>query len=198
MGNRLSKIYTRTGDDGTTGLFDASRVPKDNLRVAAFGEIDELNSGLGLAAATIRADHTGREWDTLRERIATIQSELFTLGAELATPPSADPARQSRIPHITPAQSARLEKWIDDACAPVPPLTTFILPAGPVVTCCLHMCRTVSRRAERAVVTLARTESVNPEVLIYLNRLSDLLFAWARYSGHLAGAAETQWIPPTP
>lgn len=192
----MAKLYTRTGDDGTTSLFDGSRVAKDHIRVTAYGEVDELSATLGLAASALGALPTRPEWTMLRERIATIQSELFTLGADLATPPTANEAKQKRVPHIGPVEIARLESWIDDAVAPVTPLTTFVLPGGGVAASHFHVCRTVCRRAERAVITLSHEAPINPNIVIYLNRVSDLCFAWARFANHAEGVADVPWVNP--
>lgn len=192
----MAKLYTRTGDDGSTGLFDGSRVGKDDLRVTAYGEIDELNAQIGLAAAMIPTGHREHAWDALRQRLERIQNELFTLGAELATPASAAESKQRRTPRISEAEAKQLEGWIDEASSAVPPLTNFVLPGGSLMAAHLHICRTVCRRAERAVVTLGREAAINPQVLIYLNRLSDLLFAWARLANTLHGLFDTIWANP--
>lgn len=180
------KLYTRQGDDGRTSLFDGSRVPKDNARVAAYGDVDELNAVLGWVAALPEADF-------LRELIQTIQNEMFILGAELATPAAS--ASDARIPHLKSETIGRLEKWIDDAVGPVPPLRHFILPGGSELAARLHAARTCCRRAERRVITLAHHETLRPELIVYLNRLSDLLFAWARLANHRQGVADRLWDP---
>lgn len=187
------KLYTRQGDDGRTSLFDGARVPKCDPRVEAYGNVDELNAFLGLAAASI-PPNVPDPIRTLHDRLLAIQQELFSLGAELATPP--DSARIGRIAQITCEQAARLEAWIDEACAPVPALKNFVLPGGDPLAARLHVSRTVCRRAERSAVALAGKELVRPEVIVYLNRLSDLLFAWARLANHAAGVAEVQWQNP--
>lgn len=187
------KLYTRQGDDGRTSLFDGRRVPKCDPRVDAYGCVDELNAFLGLAAAGI-PPQAPEPIRTLHERILAIQHELFSLGAELATPP--DSARIERIAPVSTGQAERLESWIDQASAPVPPLKTFVLPGGDALAARLHVCRTVCRRAERAVVSLAAREPVRAEVLVYLNRLSDLFFAWARLSNHVAGIRDVAWENP--
>lgn len=187
------KIYTRTGDNGETSLFDGSRVRKDHLRVAAYGDVDELNSHLGLAAWM--AGERGAEWAVLKQRLSHIQAELFTLGSDLATPE--DSRKRERIPVATIEHAQRFEEWIDEAFAAVEPLKSFVLPAGDGLAAQLHICRTVSRRAERSIVSLAQTEPVSPQILTYVNRLSDLLFAWARWANTLAGVADVPWISPT-
>lgn len=186
------KLYTRTGDDGGTALFDGRRVRKDDPRVAAYGEVDELNAHIGAAVALLR-DRIG-DWAALCDRLTAIQHELFTLGAELATPH--DAPNRHRIPVTSAEQAARLERWIDEAVAPVAPLREFVLPGGDSAAAQLHVCRTVCRRAERAIVALAGAGQVSPQVLVYINRLSDLLFAWARLANHLSGVADVPWRNP--
>ncbi|HET6633136.1 MAG TPA: cob(I)yrinic acid a,c-diamide adenosyltransferase [Rhodanobacteraceae bacterium] len=178
MGNRLSKIYTRTGDDGTTGLGDGSRIAKDAPRVVAYGSVDELNSQLGVVLA---CDGLG---DDVVEVLTQIQHELFDLGGELCIPGMA---------MIEDADVARLEERLDALNADLPPLKEFILPGGgmPAATC--HVARTICRRAERAVVTLARDEDVRPQPQRYLNRLSDLLFVLARVLARRSGRGEVLW-----
>lgn len=181
------KIYTKVGDDGRTGLFGAARVPKDDARVAAYGDVDELNSMLGVVRCDTAAD---AELDELLERL---QSELFTLGAQLATP---DPEKAPKnVPTIASDDVARMEQEIDRFDAELEPLRSFVLPAGTRAAAQLHLARTVCRRAERSVVTLARHETVPPHALEYLNRLSDLLFTLARVANHRAGASEAKWQP---
>jgi cob(I)alamin adenosyltransferase len=178
MGNRLSKIYTRTGDDGTTGLGDGSRVPKDNLRVEAYGTVDELNSVIGmlLAVPDLPPD--------IGACLTAVQHELFDLGGELCIPGHRA---------ISAAQIARLEATLDGFNDPLPPLKEFILPGGGPAASVCHLARTVARRAERRVVALARAESVSPEVAQYLNRLSDLLFVLARVLARHERGAEVLW-----
>jgi cob(I)alamin adenosyltransferase len=178
MGNRLSKIYTRTGDDGTTGLGDGSRVPKDSARVEAYGTVDELNSAIGvlLAVAGLPA--------AVSACLTEVQHELFDLGGELCIP-------GQRV--IGAAQVARLETSLDGFNEALPPLKEFILPGGGPAAAACHFARTVARRAERRVLTLSRSESVGPEVLKYLNRLSDLLFVLARVLVQHERGAEVLW-----
>lgn len=178
------RIYTRTGDRGETGLFGAGRVSKADRRVEAYGSVDELNAQLGWAETLVR--HLG-----LTAEIQAVQAELLVIGADLATPPEASAAARAR--RIEAEQIARLEAWIDRLTAETAPLTTFILPGGSPAAAALHVCRTVCRRAERRVVALAAAESVNPQVIVYLNRLSDLLFALARWVNAREGAAEPAW-----
>ncbi|HEX4647403.1 MAG TPA: cob(I)yrinic acid a,c-diamide adenosyltransferase [Steroidobacteraceae bacterium] len=178
MGNRLSKIYTRTGDDGTTGLGDGSRVPKDSLRVEAYGTVDELNSVIGilLAVPSLPAAVTAC--------LTEVQHELFDLGGELCIPGH----RAIAAEHIT-----RLETSLDGFNDALPPLKEFILPGGGPAAAACHLARTVARRAERRVWTLAKAESVNAEAPKYLNRLSDLLFVLARVLARHERGAEVLW-----
>jgi len=180
MGNRLSKIYTRTGDDGSTGLGDGTRVSKDSARVAAYGTVDELNSCIGMIIAELDASSPPGIADTLTE----IQHELFDLGGELCIPGSA----MIGDPDIT-----RLEQRLDALNAPLPALKDFILPGGGRAAAACHLARTVARRAEREVVTLARHDAVRAESIRYLNRLSDLLFVIARVLARASGHGETIW-----
>lgn len=183
----LNRIYTRTGDKGETGLVDGSRVPKDAARVAAFGTVDELNAGLGLARL-----HAG---GAAAEGIARIQNDLFDLGADLATPGFDNDAAAKRPPlRVVAAQTGRLEAEIDAMNADLAPLRSFVLPGGSALAAYLHLARTVCRRAERAAVTLAAAESVNPEAVRYLNRLSDWLFVAARVANDL-GQGDILWVP---
>ncbi|MGN7724363.1 cob(I)yrinic acid a,c-diamide adenosyltransferase [Luteimonas sp. 22616] len=177
MGNRLSKIYTRTGDDGTTGLGDGSRVAKDSARVAAYGTVDEANSTIGLLLA---ADVP----DDIRELLTTIQHQLFDLGGELCIPGHAA---------IDDADVDRLEQQLDHYNDALPPLKEFILPGGGDAAARCHIARTVVRRAERETVALARDEAVRPQPIRYLNRLSDLLFVLARVLARQGGHGEVTW-----
>ena len=183
----MSKIYTRRGDDGSTGLFGGPRVSKDDLRVAAYGEVDELNSALGVAREELR--------DPVQKDIADIvdrlQSELFNLGGQLATPDAA--AAPKNVPVIAKADVVRLEEEIDRFTAELPPMRFFILPGGSRPGAALHLCRTVCRRAERKAVELSRTEPMPDQTLSYLNRLSDLLFIMARAANLRAGGREVPW-----
>ena len=177
MGNRLSKIYTRTGDDGSTGLGDGSRVAKDSARVAAYGTIDEANSAIGLLLAAPVADD-------IRDLLTRIQHQLFDLGGELCIPGHAA---------IHDADVDALEQALDAHNAGLPPLKEFILPGGGEAAARCHVARTIVRRAEREAVTLARIEPVRPQALRYLNRLSDLLFVLARVLARASGAGEVTW-----
>lgn len=177
------KLYTRAGDAGETGLGDGSRVAKDHPRVAAYGEVDELSAVLGL----VRAQAPGPALDAA---LAEIQRDLFALGAQLADP-RAKVGEQKQKARVGAGQVERLEREIDARQSALPPLTAFILPGGTPTGALLHLARTVCRRAERAVVTLARGEPVDPVAGIYLNRLSDLLFVLAREAN--AGSPEERW-----
>lgn len=180
------KIYTRTGDEGETGLFGGQRVGKTHLRVVAYGDVDELNSHLGRAETLLR--DLGLT-DVLRE----IQRDLFALGADLATPPGANAGAAARAVRLDPARIARLEELIDAYEAENEPLKTFILPGGSPGAADLHVCRTVCRRAERAVIALTSREEVGNPVPVYLNRLSDLLFVMARWVNRNLKVAEPPW-----
>jgi cob(I)alamin adenosyltransferase len=178
MGNRLSRIYTRTGDDGTTGLGDGSRVSKDSVRVEAFGTVDELNSAIGVLLATPEIP------PGVAACLTEVQHELFDLGGELCIPGH----RAIDAGHV-----ARLEKSLDEFNDTLPPLKEFILPGGGPAAAACHLARAIARRAERRVWTLARAESVSPEVTQYLNRLSDLLFVLARMLARHERGTEVLW-----
>lgn len=182
------KIYTKTGDDGDTGLFGGPRISKDAPRIEAYGTVDELNSVLGL----VRSHGAAPEVDSLLYRI---QNELFNLGAQLATPNPV--AKQTNM--IGPSQIAGLEVAIDRYEESLAPLTQFILPGGTLAAAALHLARTVCRRAERRLITLVRqsSEPISPDLVIYLNRLSDLLFVLARAVNQAAGVADVPWQKPT-
>lgn len=178
MGNRLSKIYTRTGDDGSTGLGDGSRVGKDSLRVTAYGTVDELNSTIGMVLASDGVD------DEVREVLTQVQHDLFDLGGELCIPGMA---------MIEDADIDRLEQVLDRFNDPLPPLKDFILPGGGMAASCCHLARTVCRRAEREVIALGREEDIRPQAQRYLNRLSDLLFVLCRVLARASGHGEVLW-----
>jgi cob(I)alamin adenosyltransferase len=175
---RLTKIYTRTGDDGTTGLGDGSRVPKEHARIEAIGTVDEANSAIGmvLAVATIPT--------TITSLLSEVQHDLFDLGGELATP---------GMQLIKDTHTLRIEQAIDQLNADLPSLKEFILPSGGPATSACHLARTIARRAERCVWTLVRSEPVSLEVTRYLNRLSDLLFVLARVLARHENGAEVMW-----
>ncbi|OYV75637.1 MAG: ATP:cob(I)alamin adenosyltransferase [Chromatiales bacterium 21-64-14] len=177
MGHRLSKIYTRTGDRGYTGLGDGARVPKDDARVEAYGTVDELNT----TVATVLAEDPPA---AVAQCLLAVQHELFDLGGELCLPGHAG---------IGAEQVTRLERELDRFNAELPPLREFVLPGGGRAAAACHLARTVCRRAERRLVTLHRTQPVRAEALAYLNRLSDLLFVLARVLARTAGAEETLW-----
>ncbi|TWT21259.1 cob(I)yrinic acid a,c-diamide adenosyltransferase [Luteimonas marina] len=177
MGNRLSKIYTRTGDDGTTGLGDGTRVAKDSARVNAYGTVDEANSAIGLLLAAELPDD-------VRDLLTAIQHQLFDLGGELCIPGHAA---------IDDADIDRLEAHLDRYNEPLPPLKDFILPGGGEAAARCHVARTVVRRAERDTVALSRHEAVRPQAVRYLNRLSDLLFVLARVLARASGHGEVLW-----
>ncbi len=182
----LSRIYTKSGDGGETGLGDGTRVPKDAPRVEAYGQVDELNAVLGLVAANCP---DCPEAALLR----SVQNDLFDVGADLCVPPS-EQEEPGKALRMTAAQAERLEKAIDRLNENLQPLTSFVLPGGTPAAAWLHLARTVCRRAERAVVTLMRSEAVNPQVLIYLNRLSDFLFVLARVAND-NGKGDVLWVP---
>jgi cob(I)alamin adenosyltransferase len=184
---RKSKLYTRTGDIGTTMLFGMGRVAKDHPRVEAYGTVDELNSTLGVAISFLPAR------GAIAKALGGVQNELFNVGSELASGTEGRAAEAARLFVNAEAKIASLERLIDQYDAKVPALRTFILPSGTQAGAMLHLCRTVCRRAERAVVTLAHDEAVNPHILGYLNRLSDLLFVLARYVNKAARKPETEW-----
>ena len=185
---KLNKIYTRTGDDGTTGLVDGSRRAKHDQRLDAIGEVDELNSAIGFAALALEAN---RASDLQR-----IQNDLFDLGADLATPlgevGGADFTPSPMVLRVVAGQAERIEVEIDALNAALPPLTSFILPGGSEGAARVHLARSIARRAERAATALAASEPVNPEALAYLNRLSDYLFVLARA---INAGRDPLWVP---
>jgi cob(I)alamin adenosyltransferase len=183
MGNRLTKIYTRTGDDGSTGLGDGARVPKESARVEAYGTIDEANSAIGVVLATPALP------EAVRRCLIDVQHDLFDLGGELCIPGHRA---------ITPEYILRLESTLDSFNDTLPPLKDFILPGGGPAAAACHVARAVCRRAERRTWSLARVEEVAPDALKYLNRLSDLLFVLARVLARLEQGTETLWrrAPP--
>ena len=188
---RLNKIYTRSGDDGTTGLASGKRRRKDDLRVAAYGTVDEANAALGLARLSTAAD------PELDPMLARLQNDLFDLGADLATPPAEAPLPYEPL-RIAQTQVDRLEREIDRLNADLAPLRSFVLPGGTPAAAALHLARTIARRAERLMVALAATEPVGAPSLKYVNRLSDFLFVAARYVNHKAegeGGGDVLWVP---
>ncbi|PMS34475.1 ATP:cob(I)alamin adenosyltransferase [Trinickia symbiotica] len=177
MGHRLSKIATRTGDDGTTGLGDGSRVPKDDARVAAIGDVDELNSQIGLLLCETLPDD-------VHEALTVVQHDLFDLGGELCIPGHT---------MIGDAHLARIDDWLAHYNADLPPLKEFILPGGARAAALAHVCRTVCRRAERSIVALGKTQPLEAAPRRYVNRLSDLLFVLARVLNRAGGGADVLW-----
>lgn len=178
------RIYTKTGDDGTTGLFGGTRVQKDDLRIEAYGTVDELNAVIGITLTATLPDN-------VREELTAISSTLFTLGADLATP--LDPPPAYAIPRIGGDHVTALEQSIDAHDEVLEPLKAFILPGGTPAAAYLHLARTVCRRAERCTVALARREDVGDHVVHYLNRLSDYLFTAARAVNHAASVPDVPW-----
>jgi cob(I)alamin adenosyltransferase len=179
-----TKIYTKTGDDGTTGLFGGDRVPKDSARIEAYGNVDELDSVIGLCAAA-------SSYDWLTDLLRSIQEKLFVLGADLATP--LETRSNYTIPRIEESDATHLEHAIDEQVAALPPLKHFILPGGSALAAHLHLARTVCRRAERSLVHLAALEEIGRHDVIFLNRLSDLLFVLARCANQLAEINDIEW-----
>jgi cob(I)alamin adenosyltransferase len=178
------KIYTKTGDLGETSLLGGSRVPKDHLRVAAYGDVDETNAALGSVRALAE-----RKLDVLLRKV---QKDLLAIGAQLADPTHRVAEKRAKAA-VTQAQVRRLERAIDACDRGLPELRSFVLPGGTPAAALLHQARTVCRRAERSVVTLARETDVDPRIVVYLNRLSDLLFMLARVENQRAGLAEDRW-----
>jgi len=187
---RLNRIYTRTGDAGSTGLGDGERRPKNDARVEAYGQIDELNSVIGLARLTTSGSGDD-DLARIETTLARAQNDLFDLGADLCFPPKPDDSGALRV---TPSQVEAIEQAIDALNADLQPLRSFVLPGGSPAAAALHQARTVCRRAERAVVALAAIESVGGPVLAYINRLSDYLFVAARYANQ-RGATDVLWVP---
>jgi cob(I)alamin adenosyltransferase len=189
----INRVYTRSGDKGETGLAGGQRVPKDSLRIEAYGTVDELNATIGVARATAEESLTGHaklaELDAILKRV---QHELFNVGSILATLPQDVHPRQARV---TEAEIAQLEAEIDRMNAALPALRSFVLPGGCRLNADLHVSRTVCRRAERIAVALAREEPIDGEIIRYLNRLSDALFVWSRWASHTLGVPEILWEP---
>jgi len=182
----INRVYTRRGDSGQTSLAGGQRLPKNDLRIEAYGTVDELNSFIGLAR------ESARELPELDRILRRVQHELFNLGSILATLPEDVHPKQARI---TAAESEQLEREIDRMNEGLPPLRSFVLPGGSRLNAELHICRTVCRRAERVCVSLAATTEVDEAILKYLNRLSDALFVWSRWANHQLGVPETLWEP---
>lgn len=185
----MDKIYTRTGDDGTTSLFGGNRVEKGNPRIGAYGTVDETNSTVGVARAHLRGEPGEERLDPV---LSDIQEELFILGADLATPSDAKPI----VPRIQEKHVSDLEARIDRFDEELPTLERFILPGGSPTGASLHSARTVCRRAERQIVQVSASTPITEQAIVYLNRLSDLLFVLARWANRQAGEREDTWIPP--
>jgi cob(I)alamin adenosyltransferase len=178
----MARIYTKTGDKGETGLMGGARVSKDSIRVRAYGDIDELNAVLGMARGSTKDEE-------ISSILGVLQRDLFTLGADLASP-----GDESRVvSRITNVMTAKLEENIDNLQQDLPPLRAFILPGGAETGALLHFARTVARRAERSIVALSKAEKINENVIPYMNRLSDLLFVMARFANHHEEQNEVEW-----
>ena len=190
---KLTRIYTRTGDDGTTGLVGGQRVKKNALRIEAYGTVDELSSVIGLARTAL-ADLTHERARTLDAWLGWTQDALFNLGSDLATLPK---DRWEGMPLIGPDDAKALERAIDTAQKDLEPLANFIHPGGSYAGAYLHLARTIARRAERLLVTLTAEEPVSPDVMKYVNRLSDALFVWSRWINTALGRPEHLWNPKT-
>ena len=189
----INRVYTRQGDQGETALAGGQRVPKDSVRIEAYGAADELNSFVGVARATVaEMEDEEPHFTVLAGILLRVQHELFNLGSILATLPADVHPNQARI---TETEVKQLETEMDRMNEELPPLRSFVLPGGSRLNAELHVCRTVCRRAERAAVELARAENIPPEAVRYLNRLSDAMFVWSRWASHVAGAPETLWEP---
>ena len=193
------KLYTRTGDDGTTGLFGGGRVGKDHPRVEAYGTVDELNAAIGLAISAAAGPLSGPGGRGTRSAgeglildiLAKLQPRLFDLGAELATPHGSK--HESKIHRLSNTDVAEAEGWIDRVEEGNAPMTHFVMPGGTELSARLHLARTICRRAERLMVHLGRSDEVNPHAIVYVNRISDLLFAMARRANKEAGVADVTW-----
>ncbi|MCF6219906.1 MAG: cob(I)yrinic acid a,c-diamide adenosyltransferase [Robiginitomaculum sp.] len=181
---KLNKIYTRTGDDGSTGLADGSRTNKDCFRVRAYGEVDETNSAIGIARLYTKNVELDRS-------LARIQNDLFDLGADLSTPALKDDSKSLRM---VQSQIDRLELELDTLNVHIAPLKTFVLPGGSKPAAYLHLARAITRRAEREIVAMAKEEQINPSALKYINRLSDYLFVAARWC-NTQGRTDVKWVP---
>jgi cob(I)alamin adenosyltransferase len=182
----LDRIYTKSGDQGQTSLGDGTRVPKTDSRIIAYGTVDELNSLIGVVVAAGPPE-------PVATRLRHIQNDLFDVGADLCVPAAPGPEAEGNL-RVAPTQAVQLEHWIDEATEQLEPLRSFVLPGGTSAAAHLHLARTVCRRAEIKVLTLAETAPINPQVTIYLNRLSDLLFVWARLCND-GGKGDVLWVP---
>ncbi len=186
---RINRVYTKTGDDGTTGLVGGERAPKDAPRIEAYGSVDELNAAIGLVVNALARSAARAKLEPILRRV---QNELFNLGAELATP---DAVRRARSPAVAERHIARLEHELDELNEGLPELRSFILPGGGEASSFLHLARTVCRRAERRTIRLARSEPVGDFAVKYLNRLSDALFVFGRFASATDGQPEPVWEP---
>jgi len=185
------KLYTRIGDDGTTRLFGNAQVSKDDARVEAYGDVDELNSAIGVA-------RTACTFEEISAVLDVVQNRLFDVGADLATPRSEDGSDPAHIYRIAPEDSSELEHFIDLTCEPLPAMRQFVLPGGAELAARLHLARTICRRTERRCVKLSHGAAGIGAIIIYLNRLSDLLFALARRANQLAGVTDVAWRKKEP
>ncbi|WKZ56419.1 MAG: cob(I)yrinic acid a,c-diamide adenosyltransferase [Bdellovibrionota bacterium] len=185
---KISRIYTRTGDDGSTGLLGNVRVHKESPRVTAYGDLDELNAAIGSVRTALRTTPV----QGLDEKLEFLQQRIFDVGAILAAPPGQSHAS---LPSLSTGDITRLEHWIDELVNGLPVLQSFVLPGGDEINSRLHIARTICRRAERSVLTLHRIEPLPAELLQFINRASDLLFAMARHAAHAQGAIEYLWLP---
>ncbi len=181
------KIYTKTGDKGETGLFGGERVPKDHLRINAYGTIDELNAFIGLTISELNSTE-------IREVLTDLQKKLFVVGSDLATPEN-EKNKKINVSRTSQDFIKKAESDIDRFTEKLDELRNFILPGGSKGSALLHICRTICRRAEREVVSLKKTESINENIVVFLNRLSDLLFVLSRYENKVSGIPDTKWIP---
>ena len=188
------KLYTRSGDDGSTGLFGGDRVSKDHPRVEAYGTIDELNASIGLVASSCDAENQCTAHFLVI--FESLQSRLFDIGADLATPEGS--RHEAKVARIEQSHIDEAEAWIDEIDSANEPMKSFVLPGGCELAARLHVARTVCRRAERKLVNLGRVASTNPLALIYVNRVSDLLFAMARRANKEAGVGDVPWMPGMP
>jgi cob(I)alamin adenosyltransferase len=186
---RINRVYTKTGDDGTTGLVGGDRAAKDAPRIEAYGTVDELNAAIGLVVHALARSAARAQLEPILRRV---QNELFNLGAELATP---DAARRARSPAVAERHIERLEHELDELNEGLPELRSFILPGGGEASAFLHLARTICRRAERRTVSLARTHSAGEHSVKYLNRLSDALFVFGRFAAAVDGEPEPLWEP---
>jgi cob(I)alamin adenosyltransferase len=186
---RINRVYTKTGDDGTTGLVGGERAPKDDIRIEAYGTVDELNATIGLVREALAGSPAQ---DQLAPNLRRVPNELFNLGAELATP---DPVRRARQPAVAARHVERLEAEMDQLTGELPELRSFVLPGGGEVSARLHLARTVCRRAERRAITLAREQGTGDLAVVYLNRLSDALFVFGRWAAKQGGQPEPLWEP---